>query len=410
MTPGWGGRAYGGPQAQVDFFVSYTAADRSWAEWIAWQLEEAGFTTLLQAWDFLPGDNFVVRMRDALETAERTLAVVSAAYLASPYCTDEWTGAFLHDPDGEGRLLLVRVEDCQLPRLLAASVYLDLANTSLREATARLLEGVRQGRAKPNRAPPFPRSAAARQAKGAGPQFPGAGPQISNLPRRNPNFTGRRELLEKLRASLRAGVRGAVVQTEAIHGLGGVGKTEVALEYAHRYATDYDLAWWVGAEQPTTIVTTLIELAERLGTGTAAEPAETIRELFDELRGRDRWLLVFDNAVTPQDVAGYLPPVAAGMCWSPRGMPLGGGWRRRSAWTCCTARRRWRLCGNGSALGIRLPQRRWSRRWVGCRWRWRRRPPTSRRRASAGRLSPASGRTDGGAVRPRRPGRCRARR
>jgi hypothetical protein len=71
-------------QAGVDFFVSYTAADRAWAEWIAWQLEDAGYSTVLQAWDFRPGDNFVVRMRDALETAERTLAVVSAAYLASP--------------------------------------------------------------------------------------------------------------------------------------------------------------------------------------------------------------------------------------------------------------------------------------------------------------------------------------
>ena len=48
----------GGPQARVDFFISYTAADRPWAEWIAWQLEVAGFTTLLQAWDFRPGTDF----------------------------------------------------------------------------------------------------------------------------------------------------------------------------------------------------------------------------------------------------------------------------------------------------------------------------------------------------------------
>jgi hypothetical protein len=137
----------------VDFFLSYTAADRAWAEWIAWQLEEARYTTVLQAWDFRPGDNFVARMRDALETAERTLAVVSAAYLASPYCTDEWTSAFLHHPDSKGRLLLVRVEDCQLPRLLATGVYLDLADASPQEATIRLLEGVRQDRAKPERRP-----------------------------------------------------------------------------------------------------------------------------------------------------------------------------------------------------------------------------------------------------------------
>jgi hypothetical protein len=140
-----------GPPAHVDLFISYTAADRAWAEWIAWQLEEAGYATVLQAWDFRPGDSFVVRMRDALQTAERTLAVVSAAYLSSPYCTDEWTGAFLHHPNGKRRLLLVRVEDCQLPDLLATSVYLDLADTSPQEAKVRLLEGVQQGRAKPDR-------------------------------------------------------------------------------------------------------------------------------------------------------------------------------------------------------------------------------------------------------------------
>jgi hypothetical protein len=76
----------------ADFFVSYTSADRVWAEWIAWQLEQAGYQVIVQAWDFEPGDNFVARMRDALQQADRTLALVSAAYLASPYCIDEWTG------------------------------------------------------------------------------------------------------------------------------------------------------------------------------------------------------------------------------------------------------------------------------------------------------------------------------
>jgi hypothetical protein len=61
---------------------------------------------IVQAWDFEPGDNFVARMKDALEQAE-LLALVPAAYLASPYCTDEWTGAFLHDLDGRNRLLQV---------------------------------------------------------------------------------------------------------------------------------------------------------------------------------------------------------------------------------------------------------------------------------------------------------------
>jgi hypothetical protein len=71
--------------AAVGFFISYTGADRRWAEWIAWQLEAAGFTTVLQAWDFRPGSDFVRQMNQAVEQAERTIAVLSPAYLASTF-------------------------------------------------------------------------------------------------------------------------------------------------------------------------------------------------------------------------------------------------------------------------------------------------------------------------------------
>ncbi len=134
------------PGERRDFFISYTQADRAWAEWIAWQLEAERYTTVLQAWDFRPGENFVVRMRNALQQADRTIAVLSQAYLASRYGTDEWTGAFLRDNSDQDRLLPVRVEACELPRLLATRIYIDLAGMNRQTARARLLEGVRQGR------------------------------------------------------------------------------------------------------------------------------------------------------------------------------------------------------------------------------------------------------------------------
>jgi hypothetical protein len=65
-----------------DFFISYNKADRAWAEWIAWQLEEAGYSTEIQAWDFRPGSNFVLEMHRASQEAERTVAVLS---LDSPF-------------------------------------------------------------------------------------------------------------------------------------------------------------------------------------------------------------------------------------------------------------------------------------------------------------------------------------
>ena len=95
-----------------DFFISYNKADREWAEWIAWQLEEAGYTTVLQAWDFRPGSNFVLEMQRARTEAQRTIAVLSPDYLAAPFTQPEWAAAFARDPTGEkGLLLPVRVRE-----------------------------------------------------------------------------------------------------------------------------------------------------------------------------------------------------------------------------------------------------------------------------------------------------------
>jgi tetratricopeptide (TPR) repeat protein len=292
--------------AAADFFVSYTSADRAWAEWIAWQLEQAGYQVIVQAWDFEPGDNFVVRMRDALEQADRTVALVSAAYLASSYCTDEWTGAFLHDPDGRNRLLQVRIEDCELPRLLRAQVYVDLVGLPREQARARLLNGVRRGRRKPASEPPFPYD------QRAGPRYPGHDLEVTNLPARNPDFAGRIAQLEKLHKTLAGGGQAAVVQAATVHGLGGIGKTQLALEYAYRYAVDYDVIWWVPSEQPAAIPGLLAGLAKRLGIPEQADQAELLASLWDELRGRDRWLLVYDNAQRPRELKPYRPPGGTG--------------------------------------------------------------------------------------------------
>src|SRR5437870_5008862 len=80
-------------EAGKDFFISYTSADKKWAEWIAWQLEEAQYSTILQAWDFRPGMNFVAEMDDAAKRAECTIPVLSSSYLASDYAFTEWAAA-----------------------------------------------------------------------------------------------------------------------------------------------------------------------------------------------------------------------------------------------------------------------------------------------------------------------------
>jgi hypothetical protein len=297
--------------AERDFFISYAHADRAWAEWMGWQLETAGYTTVLQAWDFSAGSDWAHEMQRATTSARRTIAVLSSAYLQSAYGEAEWRVAFARDPTGsEGLLLPVRVEEIEPPGVLRTRVYIDLVGANQQTARSRLLEGIGQGRLKPALEPPFPDSAGqpAREA----PRFPGHGPEITNLPARNPSFTGRETFLEMLHVQLHAAPDAAEPRVAAIYGLGGVGKTELALEYAHRHAADYDVAWWIPGDRTTSIVAALAELARHLGVDVLADQGDMVVELFSKLRGRGRWLLVYDNAGQAENLTPLLPPGGGG--------------------------------------------------------------------------------------------------
>lgn len=153
-----GGRAGGSDR---DFFVSYTQADRTWAEWVAWTLEGAGYTVLIQAWDFVPGSNWVTEMNEGVSRAARTVAVLSNAYAGSVYGRAEWQAAWAVDPDGAARkLLVVRVEECARPGLLGQLVSIDLFGKPEGQVSAELVDAARRaisgGRAKPHTAPTFP--------------------------------------------------------------------------------------------------------------------------------------------------------------------------------------------------------------------------------------------------------------
>ena len=129
--------------------------------------------------------------------------------------------------------------------------------------------------------------------------------RVWNIPARNPGFTGRGGLLAAIRERLAAGDR-AVVQ--ALAGMGGVGKTQLAIEYAHRFADSYDLAWWVNAEQGRLIGDQFAALGIALGCVQAEAGTEVVRAaVLGDLGQRNRWLLVLDNAEHPADVRPWLP-------------------------------------------------------------------------------------------------------
>ena len=289
--------------ARWDFFVSYTQADRAWAEWIAWQLEQDGHRVLVQAWDFVGGANWIARMQDGTREAVRTIAVLSPDYLGSVYGGAEWQAAWAADPDGTSRkLLTATVRECERPGLLAGVVGVDLFGIDEAKARARLrrmIAGALAGRGKPETEPAFPGRAITRE-----PRFPGTTPQVWNVPARNPNFTGRSDELTALAGGLAGG---SPVTVQSVHGMGGVGKTQLAVEYAYAHAASYDLVWWIAAEVPTAIPDQFAALAARFGLE-AADPAALRGLVHEELRRVPGWLLIFDNAGTTTDVAPWLPP------------------------------------------------------------------------------------------------------
>ena len=141
-------------------------------------------------------------------------------------------------------------------------------------------------------------------------------PQVwGDVPPRNPNFTGREALLATLQAELRV-ARETAVLPRALHGMGGVGKSQVAIEYVHRHSEEYELVWWIPAEQTGQILNSLAKLAQRLDLDVGPEANTAVPAVREALStGKvpyENWLLVFDNAESLQEVRSYFPTGGAG--------------------------------------------------------------------------------------------------
>jgi tetratricopeptide (TPR) repeat protein len=289
-----------------DFFVSYNRHDRTWAEWIAWTLEDAGYSVVIQAWDFRPGGNFVLDMQRAAAQAERTIAVLSENYLNAQFTQPEWAAAFAQDPTGERRSLIpMRVGDCALTGLLATIVYVDLV--AVAEATARelVLQAVQAGRLKPERPPQFPGQGEA-IAPSAKPIYP---PNlIQNLPYASATFVGREAELAQIHHQLQ---QQSTVVISAISGMGGIGKTELALQYARQQcrqgAYPGGLCWLRAREEVGTQIISFVRSHLDLTPPEDLELVEKVRWCWRRWR-EGAALLIFDDVQQYEAIEAFLPP------------------------------------------------------------------------------------------------------
>jgi hypothetical protein len=132
---------------------------------------------------------------------------------------------------------------------------------------------------------------------------------VVGVPPRNRHFIGRKELLVAVRSLLqKEGGCGACV----LYGAGGIGKTQLAVEYVYRNVDHYDLVCWIPAERKAVLVSRLAELARFLDLEERSDPTLGAREVLNELRRRSRWLLVFDNVESAEDLADCWPSAGQG--------------------------------------------------------------------------------------------------
>jgi len=135
------------------------------------------------------------------------------------------------------------------------------------------------------------------------------------VPLRNKNFVGREAIFSRLRQRPSSKVAAALPEDpppQALQGLGGVGKTAVAIEYAYRYRSEYDIVWWIPAEQLPLVRSSLAALAGRLGLEAALTTGidGAVAAALDALHlghPYSRWLLIFDNADEPEAFCDYIP-------------------------------------------------------------------------------------------------------
>ena len=294
----------------LNFYISYAGKDRIWAEWVGSKLKSAGYTIELDVWDWLPGDNIVLAREAALQRADRVLALCSAAYFGGGFTEQDWTTVMATQDRNPSRLIPVWIEDLegrQLPDLLRSVQPIKLFGVPEPEASRRLLAGL-TGELGLDGTPLFPGPAITGepgQDSGTGPRLPSPyRPATWHVPPRNPDFIGRDSLLVGVREILQRAFPGMAV----LQGPGGTGKTQLSIEYAHRFASDYDTVWVIDSEQSELITGQLAELAGAMGAATAVADVQTAAmAAIAALRGGSRWLLVFDNVEDPDQLVGLLP-------------------------------------------------------------------------------------------------------
>jgi tetratricopeptide (TPR) repeat protein len=284
---------------RYDFFLSRRGSVAAIAQEVADVLTEKGYKVKVQDYDIPLTANFIEEMHEAVKNARDLVVLFTRDYEQSPYTRMEFTSfeANAAQSAEKRRMVILRCEDAPLLGLFAPHVYQDLVGIEdAEERRGRILAAV-EGRSQALEPPPRP--------------FIGVPPRIAS-------FTGRADELDRLDAILMQDKPAAVTQASVgrvtVQGMGGVGKTSLAVEYAHRFRGLYAGVCWCPSETRTGLLSALAGLAVTLGAATTEEAdvekaaKAALRRLAEQ---RATWLLVYDNVSSPEEIADLLPSAGA---------------------------------------------------------------------------------------------------
>ncbi len=276
--------------------VVFAGQSESWAKWIDHQIRAAGRGTTLIRWNPLRRPPTAEAFTSLLSAPGRVLLVIDDWHeRLGNERFEAWAEALRQVlPTYQDRIAAVSITARPMPEAVIALAPVELRGLRPEVARSRVLECA--GIPAPGVLVDLRR----------GPRFPDDPPDVWHVPRRNLRFVGRTELLEKVYGALSAaGPTGAAV---ALLGPGGFGKTQLALEYVHRFAGEYDIVWWINAAQRVTARQQFADLAAALDLRDSGDLANTITAVRRELDRTARpWLLVLDGAGDPERLIDLVP-------------------------------------------------------------------------------------------------------
>ncbi|UCH97147.1 MAG: TIR domain-containing protein, partial [Candidatus Aminicenantes bacterium] len=295
-------------------FISFSHKDEKFVKEFHHRLKQAGVDCFCASESIRVGDNWVLELAKELDECKYFVPILTPDFSQSDWCIKETIIFLKADPLSKNRKILPLLrKKCKTPLdlYLEDIQYIDVSSEEKFERNfPEILNQIRgKGRAESQSIKPR--------------KFP----LTKDFPHQNSHFSGRDKILKDVRNTFLSGEATQIRQL--LCGMAGVGKTQIAIEYAYRHINDYNLIGWIDSEDQTCILKSFQSFAESLPLDREQLLGKKLVELVKQwLENNDGWLLIFDNAEEPKDINEFFPRSKCGHIIITSRHPNWGDWAK----------------------------------------------------------------------------------